>query len=259
MTGVQTCALPISFPAVAILALAAGANAQIDKLFVTDGDSSRLCMVQGGVVQGVVATQSGAYPIAVSGSVWTGSLYGNSTALEFDLNGNYLGNSVPINQVNAVDGTTDGVQYNYQLNGCFGNSAVVYRSNLDFSNAQPLYNAFGMSRSVGISYDSSDGTIWVSGDVEMRHYDLNGNQIGGWNHQAGDATLAYEESSDTLWLVRSSMYQYDKNGNLLQVLTPNGLAANNWGAEFPIRGIPAPGAAALLGAGGLIAARRRRA
>lgn len=243
---------------VAVMLFAGIAAGQTDRLYVTDGDSSRLAIVQGGVVQNVVGTQQGAYPIAVSGTVWTGSLYGNSQSLEFDLNGNYLGNAVNINQANAVDGTTDGVQYNYQLSGCFGTNAVVYRSNLDFSNAQPLFNAFGMSRSVGITYDPTDSTLWVSGDVEMRHYDLAGNFLGGWNHQSGDSTLAYEPSTDTLWLVRSSMYQYDKSGNLLQVLSPNGLAANNWGAEFPIGSIPAPGAAALLGISGLVAGRRRR-
>src|SRR5262249_47433698 len=155
----------------------------------------------------------------------------------------------------------DGVQYNYQLGGAFGSSGTVYRSNLDFSNAQPIFNVSNLSDDVGITYDPTDSTLWVSGQSEIRHYDLSGNQLGGFNHSSGRGWLAYEPDSDTLWYVRNGsneIDQYSKAGQLLQQVQVNGLAANNWGAEFAMKAVPAPGAAALMGIGGLVASRRRR-
>jgi hypothetical protein len=242
----------------ALATFAGSAGAQTDMLYVTDGDSARLALVQGGVVQSIKTTHVRAYPIAVRSTVWIGDYNGNQpNAIEYDLAGDPTGNAVSYTPRFAVDGTTDGIQYNYELGDAFGSNGIVYRSDLDFSNPVQLFTTPNMSRSVGITYDPTDSTLWVSGNQEVRHYDLAGNLLGGFNHVAGDGTLAYEPSTDTLWLVRSQMFQYDKSGNLLQTLSPNNLAANNWGAEFAMP-IPAPGAAALLGVAGLVGMRRRR-
>jgi hypothetical protein len=246
--------------AVSVLAFAGLAAAQTDILYVTDGDSQRLARAQGGALLGTTSTHQGAYPIAVSGSAWIGQYYGDSTSREYDLNGVATGNSAGISIIQAVDGTTDGVQYNYQFGNAFNNGGQVYRSGLDFSNPTPIFSVDNMVRNVGITFDPTDQTLWVSGNSEVRQYDLAGNLMFGFNHQSGEGCLAYETSSDTLWFVRNGqdwIDQYSKSGTLLQSVNVPGLASNNWGAEFGVR-IPAPGAVALLGLGGLIAGRRQR-
>ena len=73
--------------------------------------------------------------------------------------------------------------------------------------------------------------------------------------------LALDPADDTLWVgtyYNNMMTQYKKDGSYVQTVFVNGLGGA-MGMEFDVTGIPAPGAAALLGVGGLVASRRRRA
>ncbi len=241
--------------------LAASASAQTEVLYTTNGDGGTMTMYQGGIGT-QVNTHVRGYPIAVNQSVWIGDYNGNQpNSLEYDLAGNATGGSVPYSAVNAVDATSDG-SFGYELGNAFGSSGTVYRlgADLDSTNRIALFDVGTDgrdSRFVGITYDHDRGTLWISAATNIYEFDLAGNQLGFFGHSEGDGhALAYESSTGTLWTARSStLNQYDRSGNLLQTVNTDIPAGNNWGAEFAV---PAPGTLALLGLGGLVAARRRR-
>lgn len=236
--------------------LAASASAQTEVLYTTNGDGGTMTMYQGGIGT-QVSTHVRGYPITVNQSVWIGDYNGNQpNSLEYDLAGNATGGSVPYSAVNAIDATSDGT-FGYELGGAFGSSATVYRlgADLDSTGRTTLFSVSGDSRFVGITYEN--GSLWISAATNIYEYDLAGNLLSSFAHNEGDGhALAYESSTGTLWTARGNqLWQYDLSGNLLQNITTNMSAGNNWGAEFAI---PAPGTLALLGLGGLVAARRRR-
>ena len=77
-----------------------GANASaalLDTLYVTDGDSARLAIVQGTTAT-IKTTHVRGYPIAVRGdsnSIWIADYSASNPSREYDLNGNPTGNTAP--------------------------------------------------------------------------------------------------------------------------------------------------------------------
>ena len=82
-----------------------------------------------------------------------------------------------------------------------------------------------------------------------------------FNHSGLEGALAYQQSTDTLWLVNraddTSVEQYSKSGVLLQTVHFTNFAGNNWGAEFLMVPEPSTYAPAAIGVIGLLAFRRR--
>lgn len=230
MTGAVLCA-----------ALAgAAAHAQTSTLYVTDGDSSRLAIVQGGSAT-IVTTHNKGYPITVNGSVWIGDYNGTQpNTIEYDLAGTATGNSLPYSPVFAVDATTDGTT-GYELGNAFSGNATVYSLNADLSGAPTaMFNVSG-SQLVGITYDSASGNLWISDGSTIFQYTTGGTQVSSFPHNSNRGCLAYEAATDTLWYVpngSNDILQFSKTGSLLQTVNVPGLAANNWGAEFAYGGTP---------------------
>jgi len=221
--------------------LAATAGAQTSTLYVTDGDSSRLAIVQGGNVT-VMRTHLRGYPITVDGSVWIGDYNGaQPNTIEYDLAGNPTGAFLPYSPVFAVDATTDG-NVAYELGNAFSSNATVYSLNKDLSGAPAaLFSVSGSADIVGITFDSASGNLWVSSGSMIWEYTTGGSLVSSWAHSSGRGCIAYESATDTLWYVPNGadrIVQYDKAGNLLQTVSTPGLAANNWGAEFEFGGAP---------------------
>lgn len=244
----------------AVLAIAGVAGAQTDPLYITDGDSARLAIVQNGVLQSLAKTHVRGYPIIATSSLWIGDYNGNQpNSIEYDLAGNPTGNTAPYSPIFAVDAGQDGKQ-SYQLGDAFNSSSTVFTSDMQLGNPQKLFGVQGNDL-VGITYDTNDGMIWVSDQDQCYEYDMAGNLQFSFKHGVGRGCIAFEDSTKTLWYVTNGsdlISQFDPDtGQLLNQLKIAGLASNNWGAEFASR-VPSPGAAAVLGLGGLMAGRRRR-
>lgn len=216
------------------------ANAQTSTLYVTDGDSSRLAIVQGGSAT-IVTSHNKGYPIAVTGSVWIGDYNGTQpNTIEYDLAGTATGNFSPYSHVFAVDATTDGT-VGYELGNAFSSSATVYSLSADLSGTPTaMFNVSG-SQLVGITYDSASGNLWISDGRTIFEYTTGGALLGSFPHNNNRGCLAYEAATDTLWYVpngSNDILQFSKAGTLLQTVNVPGLASNNWGAEFAFGGTP---------------------
>ncbi len=219
-------------------AFAGVAAGQTSTLYVTDGDSQRLAIVQNGAVIAIKSTFVRGYSIAVNSSVWIGDYNGNQPdAHEFDLGGDSTGATAPYTPVFAVDAGSSGGT-SYQLGNAFSASATVYAGDWDFQNSSPIFNVTGQDI-VGITYDTADGSIWISDQTTLYEYTAGGSLLRSFSHQSGRGCIAYEFSSDTIWYVTNGsdmITQYGKDGAVLQTLSVPGLASNNWGAEFAMRG-----------------------
>jgi hypothetical protein len=218
-------------------ALTATASGQLRPLYVTDGDSQRLTIVQDGAVVAIKQTFVRGYPIAVNATAWIGDYNGaQPDAHEFDLSGDPTGITAPYAPILAVDaGSTGGTTY--QLGNAFSPSSTVYECDFDLQNPTPLFEVTGNDL-VGITYDSAAGSIWVSDQSTMYEYTTGGSLLSSFIHQSGRGCIAYEPSSDTIWYVTNgtdTITQYGKDGSVLQTLSVSGLASNNWGAEFSMR------------------------
>lgn len=242
-----------------VLALSGSAMAQSSVYYVTNGDQQVVCAVQNGVEINRWSTGLYSYPIAVSNGqvrVCDGQGYG-AQGQAYDLNGNSQGALQQRAQGSfMLDSTSDG-KYNY-----YWGDGTIYRTDLDWGNVTPLFSANGFSFG-GITWDGKNNTLWTTDYYNSCYqYDFSGNLVSSFAVGQGDEGLAWEPATDTLWMYTqgsNQFRQYDKSGNLLQTVPWNNPFGDNViGGEFETTAIPAPGAAALLGVGGLMASRRRR-
>ncbi len=239
--------------ALAVAAMAHVAAARASILYVTDGDASRLAIVDttAGTLLSTATTQPGQYPIAVSSTVWLGN-YDGSSASEYALNGVATGVTAPATAVGATDGTTDGT-VNYELGNAFSDSGTVYKANKDWTDPVALFDTVSGSDLVGIAYAAASRSLWVSDTATIYQYSLTGTLLSQFSKSSSRGSLAYDPSSDTLWFVANAsntISQYSTSGTLLNSESISGLSSNNWGAEFAIDAtpVPEPGTMAILGA-----------
>ncbi|HZW09830.1 MAG TPA: GC-type dockerin domain-anchored protein [Phycisphaerales bacterium] len=222
-------------------AAAAPAIGQTSELYISQHNSPRMVVVQGGVVVRSWDTlHAGENALAISGTIRTAANRWSDNGgdgAEYDLSGNALGPvyASPASG-NWFDGTTDGRYYSYavQHNGDHN----LYRFDRDWSNP---HIAFPLARySSGVTRDVADETFWVSNGVNgmIYHLDRSGGEIASFDALDGAYAygLAMDPADGTLWVGGSSsnvIYQFDREGNLLSTVAVEGISTA-FGMEFDL-------------------------
>jgi hypothetical protein len=176
----------------------------------------------------------------------------------------------------AYDGASDG-QHNYyvQYEGIDTSGAYVenvYQTGLNWQNPTLLFSVQSssgvQSEYLGIAYDSSNNSLWVSGwgATAVNDYSLSGSLLGSLTGPGYLGALAYDSADNTLWgsyFENNTLYQYSTAGVLLQSGTPAGLVEGDYlGGDMSKgsgSGVPEPATTVLVVAGlAALVARRRR-
>lgn len=245
------------------------ANSQVSRLYLTDYGTTNSYIVQGGSVVGTFNRASANdNAFAVTSDIKSFQRTSGS-GHNYDLSGNYLGALGSINPGfdDCYDGATDGTNTWTIAHNDFDTNFSVIQGGADWSGASVLFTP--TDRSSGITYDSTNGTLWIArnfgGSDGIDQYTTGGAYLGGFTfgYLGGPGYgLAYDAADDTLWLsggfgTSGNLYQFDKSGNLLNSVFVAGLAGTNiMGAEFAA--VPEPATLAVLGLGVLALRRRRR-
>jgi hypothetical protein len=255
----------ISLAALGVLAVSS--QAQVSKLYLTSYDSTASFIVQGGNVVGTFSrANSNENALAVTNDIKTFQRVSGSGS-SYDLDGNFTGPLMSVNPgfVDCYDGATDGSRTWTVAHNDFDTNFAVIQGGADWSGAAVAFSP--MDRSSGITFDSTNGTLWIArnagGSDGIDQYDTAGNWISGFSYSFinGGYGLAYDAADDTLWLPGGFgndgfLYQFSKTGTLLNTVSVAGLVGQNiMGAEF--QAVPEPATMAVLGLG-LLAMRRRR-
>jgi hypothetical protein len=256
--------------ATGILAVCSASSAQTDPLIFEDyfGD---FYIVQGGNMIQTIARNFHGYaePFIADGfSIKTSPMNGGGTGYEYRLSDGAIINSYNVpSHGGSHDAGWDGnnTLWNSQ-NFCASGSMWTGDAGWQGMSNPWNYNSNGGSCSLGTAFDTRNNWVWTQdyGPGYMNAYDTSGNLQASFPIQyQGYGGLAYEPASGWLWshdtYGTNETYAYDTSGNLMWSGFINGLPNGIFHtAEFAVGAIPAPGAGALLGIGGLMAARRRR-
>lgn len=217
----------------------------LSEYYITSGDQRTIHVIQGNSVNrswGMVGTtRGGEYPIAVlNGFVRTADSTGNrGVGAEYTTAGVPTGNTYPWafpGGSSFWDGTTDG-QFNYAWD--FSNGGL-YQADTEWQNASQLFGGAGSGQYLGVTYDASDDTFWISGwsNDRIEHRDRSGALLGSFNTGVFSmAMLALDPADGTLWFgtqrQRGQFYQYSRTGSLLSTeFIPALTGFNPLGGEF---------------------------
>jgi len=238
----------------------------IDTLYLTSGDQTQIEAVQGNSVVNTFSETGYQYPIAVQSTIVTS---GPSGGAQYTLSGTPTGTTTAALPFNAYDGTTNGVN-NFVVN--FDNG-TIYRTGLNYSNPTALFNASNAFSVMGITYDSANNSLWVSGwsNNKISDYSLTGVLLTSFTVPVSDiASLAYDQTDGTLWFGTQhdlgssrTLYQYSTAGLQLSTAQYSGLANDNFlGGEFALSSaVPEPSTWAMMILGfagiGFLAYRRK--
>ena len=246
-----------------LCATSSGWAGPISQWYLTAGDQGTNWTAQGGSATSFAQQHpldGGEYAIAVTSNVKTlgnGNCSGSACTLgsQYSLAGVYTGTDYlyPPLQASFYDGASDGskiysVDYSgggvYSFDGNWANPALLFRVN---------------PSNLGITYDSSDGTLWISqfGGNQVQHYALDGTLLGQFGAaQSSLTSLALDSADGTLWMgsqnTMGTFYQYSKSGVLLATETYANMAnQNTLGGEFAVGAshVPEPASLALLALG----------
>jgi hypothetical protein len=243
----------------------------VSTYYLTAGVSSTVYIVQNGQVTAsfpTVTVSSGSnyeYPIAVYGSTFrtTNGVSGFGNGYEYTLNGTPTGASysLPSPISAAYDSTTDGT-HNYLVD--YG-AGTVYQTDTDYTNPVALFGGLGGDAFLGITYDTTNNSLWVSGWTtnQVSDYALNGTLLSTFSATALSSSIsgfALDPASGTFWMESQSsgvFLEYSKTGVLLQTVTiPSLVGVNILGGEFST--VPEPAPLALLSLGVVVLAGWRR-
>ena len=249
--------------------LAAAAHAQVTPMIITEFNTDRAIIVQNGqLVRSFTLNSTDENAMAVFGAndIRTVGRNAGQNGQQYDEFGNLLGGGPYDNDAvgasDFYDGTTDGIN-NYSISHN-GGPFDVFSADDEWNGATSIFTP--TRRSSGIAYDPVNNTLWTSATVgtftEYQEYTLGGTLLNDFSVGVPGTSgygMAYDPGSDTFFITaRDSsgfdLFQVDRNGNLLNSIDVPGISGRWMGIEP----IPAPGALALLGLGGLAAARRRR-
>lgn len=242
------------------LGAAAGANAQLSPWYTTEGNGGpgNTHVIQGGGQQFQYQwATDGQIPIYVGATTARQAYYiGNGgRGDEYLLNGtptnvqNYWNN----NGTQSYDAAFDGTNV-YTVDWISGQ---VRSWDANYANGTALFQANGGD--IGITFDGT--YLWTSNWNQdlLSKWTLSGSLAASYQTGFGGASaLAYDSIDGTLWMASNQGYtalQFDPSTN--QVLQTYHMPASVLGGEMPFA-VPAPGAAALAGLGGIVAMRRRR-
>lgn len=253
---------------IACLSLAvAGALPAQNVLFITDGDSSRLQAIDTttGSILYSATTSSLAYPIAVRNTVRLGYRVNSGLTGEYNPTSGALIGSLQSPTGTGWDQALDGAASatkNYTFAWPGSSSTPVFQTDPNWANATQIFT-ISNTNITGITFDSARSVLWFSDYSNVYQYSLTGTLLSQFTHAAGYSGLAYQASTDSLWLVPNSsstaLRQYSTSGTLLQTLTTPSRSGNVYGAEFSAIPEPSTWCLLTLGAGLLsLAARRRR-
>lgn len=247
---------------VGLALMAGGAVGQTSQLWWFDGDSPVYGSMQGGSVN-TYPRQNYDFALAVSDKIYTIGRDPGGQGGIYNLDGSYAGPNVnnPFNGGQNLDGTTDGKQA-YAMD--YATSQIFQTANRDYTGGTSVLMSTAAlgGTNYGVTYSSPDDTFYVTnsgGDIGQ--FDRNGSLLRSTNIGGGaNYGIAYDAADDTLWVGRGGRTFTQVRASdlaVLQTFTANSGPNWTWGLEFA--SVPAPGSAALLGVGALVAARRRRA
>ena len=236
------------------LALSQTVMATTDALYIINGDTRHIQAIQGNSIifenLNLPATSGSPrhYPIAVFDSIWIMAYNAGAPGrLELDSTLTPTGASSTVtyipNSPEVLDGGTDG-NNNFTIHDGNGD---VYRYNTDWSGT-PVYMFTSGCEAFcpGITYDPVNDSIWISDTENIYEYSMTGSLRSYFPHSATRGALAYEGSTDTLWLVsnypNNTLRQYSKAGALVStVTTSSDYSSNVWGAEFQFQQLDSDG------------------
>jgi hypothetical protein len=244
--------------AVGALAVSAQAAGPKSDYYIIDGGNFNCYLVNGMDVTTLFQTRDDQMPLAVADTIRTFGEYPTDFGSEYDLSGNWLGVDYPPGGPDGqrVDGTTDGVSHNYLA---AYNAGSIWSFDRTWDKGVKL---FDVTSPTGVTYDVTTGNLWVinHGSKLIQEYTMDGEVLSSfsWSTSSGWlGCLAYEPASDTLWATdysNGAMYNWAKDGTLIDQLSYPQIAGYAWGGEFAI---PAPATLSLLTLG-LLGVRRRR-
>jgi hypothetical protein len=254
----------VLFAVVAFLLWSGVAAAQSSPYYITDGNGPTMWIVQNGAIQSTVPVFTDAYAIAVRNTVLLESFL-EGGAREYTLAGAPTGNTFPGGGTyqQLLDGTTDGVQYNYTIAWDYspGDGDPVLRYDLNWQTPTVLFSLPSPKHASSITYDTSTGHLFIAFDDDgvIREFNLAGNQLGSFDTGLGSVWitgLAYEAATDSLWFKINgggTIYNFSKSGTQRAAIDVTGLAGHNdYGGEMRAQ-LP-PGNVPTLSFGGLLAA-----
>ena len=223
------------------------------EMYITDGASGQLSVVQGNAIVRSWAQRNSCLPIAVSSTVKTYGEFTSEFGSEYDYNGTWSGTDYPDAGPNGqrVDGATDGAGRNWFAG--FGDSAI-YECDANWANPVLL---FAVNGPTGVTYDATTGNLWVISfsDQAIHEFQLDGTLVSSFPYTSSSSwlgCLGWEPATDTLWcndFSLGNLRQYDKAGNLLQDVLIPGLTGYTWGGEFVIPKACGPATWSNYGAG----------
>ncbi|MEQ1823533.1 MAG: PEP-CTERM sorting domain-containing protein [Fimbriimonadaceae bacterium] len=257
--------------ALAACVLPTMASAQVSALYVSDFNSSRTAIVQGGVVTGMFnRAQAGDFALAIGSTIRSYGRNSGDTGNEYSLSGGFIGSFGNTNPgfVDTYDGASDGNRTWSVAHNDFGSPEfAVIQASSNWAGGSKVWAP--ADRSSGITYDNTDDTLWiaknVSGSDGIMHYSTSGALLGGFSFGFLDGAgygLALDRADNTLWLTGAfgtagTLFQFSKTGTLLNTVNVSGLNGfNAMSAEFS--SVPEPASMAVLGLGVAALLRRRR-
>lgn len=219
----------------------------LSTLYLTDHVEGKLYGVQGSsVTLNASATSTQQSPIAVGSTIRTFGLFRGDSGAEYSLSGTPTGSVYPNTIASAyfLDGATDGF-FNYAWHVGEGRA---YRFDLNWSSPTILFTiGIGEGSRAGITYDPTNGTLWVSGATgaitgKLENYTLNGVRLLQYATVpgVGSSVLAFDPADQTLWLneirLSSTVYnQFSRAGVFLSSQSYPSLSSGGIeGGEFAV-------------------------